>query len=68
MRNEMIISSWSKIRPDDATHDRILCHVLDRVHSGETKKRSVWKILAPITACMIIALTIAVPIYAKGRH
>ncbi len=68
MLNERIISSWSKITPDDTTHDRILSHILDRVHSGETKKRRIWKILAPVTACLIIALTITVPIYSKGRH
>ena len=78
MRNKKIIESWGKVKADDATHERILNNILDRIHSGEAKKgsefnmniRPFWKILAPITACVIIALAIAVPTIMQnsGSH
>jgi len=65
MRNEKIINSWDKIKPDDATHERILGNILDRVHSGETQKRKevypmnkTIKWLAPVAACLVIAVAI----------
>ena len=67
MENKKIIASWSKIKPDDATHERILNHILDRVHSGETKKGKIFpmivkpiRILTPIAACFIVALAISI--------
>ena len=77
MKNKEIIDSWSKIKPDDATHERILNNILDRVHSGETKKGKVYimvikpmKILVPIAACLIVALAISIPmlLYDKGGN
>ncbi len=69
MRNEKIINSWSKIKPDDTTHERILNNILERTHYREIKKVNPYpKILNPITACVIIALTITIPIYAKARN
>ena len=69
MANRNIKDSWSKIKPDDATHERILNNILDRKHSGETKKGKVYdmaikqfRILAPIAACLIVALAISIPI------
>ena len=68
MVNRNIKDSWSKIKPDDATHERILNNILDRKHSGETKKGKVYdmaikpmRILAPIAACFVIALAISIP-------
>ena len=69
MRNNKIINSWDKIKPDNATHERILGNILDRVQTKETQKGKVknmvkkpyWKILAPIAACLIIAVAVAVP-------
>lgn len=68
MRNETIINSWDKIKPDNATHERILGNILDRVHSGETQKRKeaspmnkTIKWLAPVAACLVVALAIAIP-------
>jgi len=65
MRNEKIINSWDKIKPDDATHERILGNILDRVHSGETKKRKgvspmnkAIKWLAPVAACLVVAVVV----------
>ena len=74
MRNEKIINSWDKIKPDNATHERILDNILDRVHSGETQKGKVknmatkqyWKILAPVAACLIIAIAVIVPTFFKN--
>ena len=74
MRNEKIINSLDKIKPDNATHERILDNILDRVHSGETQKRKVnnmalksyWKILTPIAACLMIAIAVAVPTLLKN--
>ena len=55
MKSEIIIHSWSKIKADDAAHGRILGNILDRVHSGETK-RPVWKVLVPVAACFAALL------------
>jgi len=68
VENRKIRDSWSKIKPDNATHERILNNILDRVHTGETKKGKVddmaikpMRILAPIAACIIVALAISIP-------
>jgi len=68
MENRKIKDSWSKIKPDDATHERILNNILDRKHTGETKKGKVYnmttnpmKIFAPIAACLVVALAISIP-------
>ena len=68
MENNRIKESWSKIKPDDDAHERILNNILDRVHSGETKKGKVCnmtispiKIVAPLAACLIVALAISIP-------
>ncbi|MCL2153850.1 MAG: hypothetical protein FWH57_13050, partial [Oscillospiraceae bacterium] len=68
MENRKIKDSWSKIKPDNATHERILKNILDRKHTGETRKGKVYnmaikpmRILAPIAACLIVALAISIP-------
>jgi len=69
VENRNIKASWHKIKPDDDAHERILNNILDRVHSGEAKKGTVFnmainpmKVLAPIAACFIIALAVSIPI------
>ena len=74
MRNEIIIESWDKIKPGDATHERILNNILVRVHSGGAQnrkadnmaKKTYWKILVPIAACVIAAVAIAIPFLNKS--
>ena len=68
VRNKKIVDSWNKINPDNATHERMLGNILERAHSDKTKKGSErnmtikpWKILAPIAACAILVLAIAIP-------
>ena len=72
MENRKIKDSWSKIKPDNATHERILNNILERKYSGETKKGKVYdmaikpmRILAPIAACLIVALAISIPIVPR---
>lgn len=70
MRDKKIIDSWSKIRPRDATHDRILNNILASAPSkkGKVNKMAItpyWKILAPITACVLLALIIAIPVLMR---
>ena len=68
MENKKIKDSWSKVKPDEATHERILNNILDRVHSGDTMEGKVYNmtmkpmmILAPVAACIIVALAITIP-------
>ena len=55
VRNEQIINSWNRIKPDNATHERILNNVLDRIHS-KTNKTPYWKRLAPVAACLVMVI------------
>jgi len=68
VENRKIKESWSKIQPDGATHERILNNILDRVHSGDTKKGKVYnmtmkpmRIFAPIAACIAVTLAVSIP-------
>jgi len=68
VENRKIKDSWSKIKPDNTAHERILNNILERNYSGKTKKGKVYnmaiipmRILAPIAACFIIALAIYIP-------
>jgi len=62
-----IKGSWDKIKPSNATHERILKVVLRHAHdspherSNNMKTGMIWKICAPIAACLIVALIVAVP-------
>jgi len=56
MRNEQIYSSWSKVKPDAAAHERMLANILER-----SQKRSIigsLKIIMPIAACVIVFLAV----------
>jgi len=55
MKSEIIIDSWRKIKADNATHERILDNILNKVHSDETKK-PMWKVFVPIAACLAVLL------------
>ena len=74
MKNEKIVGSWNKIEPERTTQARMLGNILDQVHSGKRQKgtisnmvkKSNWKILAPITACLIIAAVLAVPFFNRS--
>ena len=71
MRSKKIIASWNKIKPDDATHERVLSNILERVHSDETTKKGSgfnMKILAPIAACMLIALVVTVSVFMQNTR
>ena len=64
MRNKKIVDSWDKIKVNDYTHERILNNILEQSRSNKTRKvnnmntKPIWKILAPIAACAVIALVI----------
>jgi len=81
MKNKKIIESWGKIRPSDATHNRILENILSQTTGPvyntnnsrpvpqKRKVRSMtpyWKILAPFAACLLVAILVAVPLARRG--
>jgi hypothetical protein len=69
MKNKRIVDSWNKIEPNAATEARMLDSILARNHSGETEEGKVitmnkvlnWKRLAPIAACLALAVAITIP-------
>lgn len=69
MKNKRIIDSWNKIEPDSTAEARMLNAILDRKHLGEPERRKVikmsktfnWKRLAPVAACLVLAVAIAIP-------
>ncbi|MCL1952334.1 MAG: hypothetical protein FWF60_06305 [Oscillospiraceae bacterium] len=70
MKSKRIIDSWNKIEPDAATQARMLGAILARNPSGQTEKKEVFpmnkafifKRLAPIAACLALAIAAAVVI------
>lgn len=74
MKNKRIIDSWNKIRPDSSTNERMLDAILARSSSGKTGKEKVftmirsinWKRLAPMAACLVLAIAIAIPFLNNG--
>ena len=74
VRNKNIFNSWDKIKAGDAAHERMLGNILERVHSGKTKKGSelnmtvkpLLKVLAPIAACALIVLAVAIPLLMRN--
>jgi hypothetical protein len=62
MKNEAIIDSWSKIKPDRAADERMLAAILARNHANDVKEgKMLLKRLIPVTACLVVALAIAIP-------
>lgn len=68
MKNKQIIDSWNKIEPDSAADARMLEAILARNQPGKTKQKEAysmkktynWKRLAPIAACLALAVAGAV--------
>jgi len=72
MRNKRIISSWSKVKLGNVTHERILNNILNQAHSGETKKTFIqgglrmkprFAIIA-VAICVCLALGAGITAYA----
>jgi len=62
MRNKQIYDSWNKIRPTEATHERIINGIHKRVHHGKGTaiKRPHWKTFVPVAASVVLVLFLAV--------
>ena len=75
MKNKRIVDSWNKIEPNAAAEARMLESILARNHSGEALEGKViemnkvfkWKRLAPIAACLVLAIAISIPFLNNGR-
>ncbi len=69
MKNKKIIDSWNKIGPNRVADERMLGAVLAHNRAGRAQKGGIavvnrfqsWKWLAPIAACLVLALAIALP-------
>jgi len=67
MKSKRIIDSWNKIEPDSAADARMLTAIINHNQARTAKigksfsEREIvnWRLLAPIAACLIIAVTIA---------
>lgn len=74
MKHEQIINAWSKIGPDSGADRRMLAAILDENRSAKNRReralrmnRNVnWKVLAPVAACLVLALAIAIPLFSGG--
>jgi len=66
MKNEIIINSWNKINTSDTAHRRILGNIINNVHTGK-KKKSYWKIIMPVAACMAVVLVSILTIPGPGE-
>ncbi len=74
MKHERIINAWSKIEPDSDADQRMLAAILDENRSAKNRKEKAsrmnriinWKVLAPIAACLVLALAIAIPLFSDG--
>jgi len=68
MKNKKIIESWGKIKPTDATDQRILSNIMKKQRKVNNMANSYWKILAPITACVLIGIFIAIPLITRSGN
>ena len=67
IKNDIIISSWSRIEPDRTADERMLDSILARNRSaGQQINRKTlamhrvnWKYITPVAACLVIAVAIA---------
>lgn len=74
MKNKRIVDSWNKIEPDATAEARMLDSILAHTHSGEVEEGKVitmnkvfnWKRLAPIAACLALAVAITIPFLNNG--
>lgn len=70
MKNKRIIDSWNKIKPDSDAEKHMLDTILARKHSVEKETRKdnymkrCWNLkrLAPVAACIVLAVTISIPL------
>lgn len=66
MKNERIVDSWNRIKPDSAADERMLSAILARNQAGQSEKEKVypmnrtinWKRLTPIAACFMVVVAI----------
>ena len=74
MRNRRIVDAWDKIKPDSAADarmlDAILAHDKSKTRKGYPMKNFNWKRLAPIAACLVLAIAAvaAIPQFIPGRN
>lgn len=54
MKNKKIISSWNKVKPDEAAQERMLNTIL--TGSGRRRKRSQWKPVVTVAAACVVLL------------
>lgn len=66
--SNIVYKSWDKIRPSDATHERIMADISNQIRSGGAVKKSNWKAYVPVAACflMVVALAITVPYFVRN--
>lgn len=76
MKNKQIVEAWNKIEPDRDADRRMLSAILARNHS-ETKRRERaltmrrhfgWKVLAPVAACLVLVVAVAIPLFTDGGN
>ncbi|MCQ1528323.1 hypothetical protein [Lutispora saccharofermentans] len=69
MKNKHVIESFHKIAPSEAAKERILNKTFERYLSEESSSKKVfdmkktfsWKRLAPVAACLVVAVAISIP-------
>jgi hypothetical protein len=62
MKNSAVIDSWNKIQPSSTADERMLAAILVHNRSANTKEvKMLIKRFVPVTACLLVALAIAIP-------
>ena len=76
MKHRRIADAWNKIEPDSDADRRMLAAILSdnrseksrRGRAGAMNRKINWKVLAPVAACLVLALAIAVPLFSGGGN
>ena len=64
MVKNKIFDSWNKIKPSDATHERIINNISYQLYYGKknVKKTPTWRVFVPVAACLFMVLSLALTI------
>ena len=74
MKHKRIADAWNRIEPDSDADGRMLAAILDENRSEKNRRERTlavnrkpnWKVLAPVAACLVLALAIAIPLFSGG--
>ena len=71
MKDKRMHSSWDKVVPSEVSEKRMLASILMKTQSESRKvtnmkKRAIWKIAAPIAACLVVVVVLTITLNNGG--